>query len=64
MRLLIDESMSRSLLYHFILLKVTKKILLYSNRIILFIFFPDILLYRHPDYIIDIVTVTILELSQ
>jgi len=46
------------------LLKITLKILLYGNNIVLLILFTGIMLYRYPDYTVDVVTVTIIELSK
>jgi len=64
MTLSIDQC-SDLLLYYFMLLKITEKILLYGNKIILFIllYLLHNLLYWYPDYIVDIVTVIIIELS-
>jgi len=44
--------------------KVAEKILQYDNNIILFILYTDILLHLYPVYIVDVVTVSITELSQ
>ena len=44
--------------------KVTGKILLYGNNIVLLILYTDILLHSYPLYIVDVVTVSITELYQ